>query len=114
MMVLSCLEVSSVETMYERIRGLRIQHGMSQEDLAKLVGYKGRSMIARIEAGEVNISETKIKAFAGVFGTTTEYLMNGTKPKNKPFDEILCMAYHEAPEAIQLAVRKLLELEGVE
>ena len=113
-MVLSCLEVNSVETMYERIRDLRIQHGMSQDDLAKQVGYKGRSMIARIEAGEVNISETKIKAFAGAFGTTTEYLMNGNKPKNKPFDEILCMAYHEAPEAIQLAVRKLLELEGVE
>lgn len=103
-----------METMYYRIRELRIQNGMSQADLAKLVGYKGRSMMARIEAGEVNLSETKIKAFAGALGTTTEYLMNGTMPKNKPFDEILCMAYHEAPEAIQLAVRKLLELEGVE
>lgn len=102
-------------TMYDRIKALRIESGMSQEDLAKLVGYKSRSMICRIEGGEVNISERKVKAFANVFGTTVEYLLNGEMPKNtKTFDEILCMSYHEAPEAIQLAVRKLLELEGLE
>lgn len=39
---------------------------------------------------------------------------NISEKQTPTFDEILCKSYHEAPEAIQLAVRKLLELEGLE
>lgn len=64
-------------TMYDRIRKLRLEHGMSQEDLAKKVGYKGRSMIARVESGQVDISQSKVKAFAAALDTTIDYLMDG-------------------------------------
>lgn len=37
---------------------------MSQEDLAKKTGYSGKSMIARIERGDVDLSQSKIMAFA--------------------------------------------------
>ena len=47
-------------TIYERIRHLRINAGMSQEDLAHAMGYKDRSMIAKIESGKVDISQRKI------------------------------------------------------
>ena len=51
-------------TLYERIRKLRIQAGMSQDDLAHALGYKDRSMITKIESGKVDISQKKIIAFA--------------------------------------------------
>ena len=62
-------------TIYERIRQLRINNGMSQDDLARAMGYKDRSMITKIESGKVDISQKKIIAFANVLGTTPAYLM---------------------------------------
>lgn len=61
--------------LYDRIRELRIARNMSQEDLARAMGYKDRSMITKIEAGKVDISQRKIVAFANVLGTTPSYLM---------------------------------------
>lgn len=63
--------------MYDRIRKLRIEQQMSQDDLAKKVGYTSRSMISRIEAGQVDISQSKVKAFAAALDTTIDYLMDG-------------------------------------
>ena len=62
-------------TLYEKIRQLRVQSGMSQDDLARAMGYKDRSMITKIEAGKVDISQKKIMAFAKVLNTTPGYLM---------------------------------------
>lgn len=62
-------------TMYDRIRDLRIKNGMSQDDLAKAIGYKDRSMITKIEAGKVDLSQRKIVAFANALRTTPGYLM---------------------------------------
>lgn len=60
---------------YENIRYLREQHGMSQEALAEKVGYRDRSSIAKIEAGLVDLSQSKIAAFASVLGVTPSQLM---------------------------------------
>lgn len=69
-------------TMYDRIKKLRLEQEMSQETLALKVGYKGRSMIARIESGQVDISQSKVKAFAKALNTSIDYLMDGTKQIN--------------------------------
>ena len=69
-------------TMYDRIKKLRLEQDMSQEELARRVGYKGRSMIARIESGQVDISQSKVKAFAKALNTSIDYLMDGTRPIN--------------------------------
>ena len=66
-----------MKTMYDRIRDLRIEKGMSQDDLAQAMGYKDRSMITKIESGAVDIAQSKIVAFARVLGTSTRYLMDG-------------------------------------
>lgn len=66
------------KTLYERIRELRIAAGMSQEELAHALGYKDRSMIAKIESGKVDISQKKIVTFARILGTTPSYLMGWT------------------------------------
>ena len=65
-------------TLYDRIRQLRIDAGMSQDDLARAMGYKDRSMITKIELGKVDISQKKILAFAKVLNTTPAYLMGWT------------------------------------
>jgi len=50
--------------MNERIRARRKELGMSQETLAKKVGYEGRSAISKIESGEIAIKWDMIPAFA--------------------------------------------------
>ena len=64
-----------METIYERIKRLREEKGLSQDDLAKILGYKSRSTINKIEKGKNDISQSRIKAFANALGTTPAYLM---------------------------------------
>lgn len=56
--------------LYQNIRNRRKELGMSQDELAKKVGYTSRSTIARIENGEIDISRSKIIAFAEALKTT--------------------------------------------
>lgn len=63
------------KTMYDRIREARISRDLTQGDLAKSLGYKSRTSIAKIEAGMVDLPQSKIKAFADVLGVSVGYLM---------------------------------------
>lgn len=60
---------------HENIKYLREKIGLSQEALAERVGYKDRSSIAKIEAGLVDLSQSKISAFASALGVTPAQLM---------------------------------------
>lgn len=64
----------------KRIRVRREELKLSQDELAKLLGYKSRSTIAKIESGENDLSQTKIEAFAKALQTTTSYLMGWDSP----------------------------------
>ena len=70
---------------YENIKKFRLQAGMSQAELAKRTGYTDRSSIAKIEKGMVDLSQSKIKQFADVFGVAQGELMGwdeNTAPEN--------------------------------
>lgn len=58
-----------------RIKQRREALGMSQAELAELLGYSDRSTIAKIEKGTNDITQSKIEAFAKVLHTTPAYLM---------------------------------------
>lgn len=58
-----------------RIKRRRMELDWSQRDLAAKMGYKNNSTIARIEAGEVEITQSRIVQFADVLGVTIAYLM---------------------------------------
>lgn len=60
---------------YERIKQRRIELGMSQDQLARLVGYETRGAISRIESGTRKINNEQIVAFANALQTTPLYLM---------------------------------------
>lgn len=60
---------------HENIIRLREKLGLSQEALAAMVGYKDRSSIAKVEAGKVDLSQSKIAAFAKALNVTPAQLM---------------------------------------
>lgn len=62
-------------TLGDRIRQLREKQKMSQDELAKAVGYESRSSIGKIELGKVEVTQSTIRAIAAVLGTTPGYLM---------------------------------------
>ena len=64
-----------MDILYENIKRLRKQLKMSQGDLAKKTGYTDRSSIAKIENGEVDLSQSRILAFADALHVTPQYLM---------------------------------------
>lgn len=61
--------------LYKNIRDRRKDLNMSQDSLAKLVGYTSRSTIARIENGEIDLPQSKIVEFAQALRVTPAYLM---------------------------------------
>jgi len=54
----------------ENLKRLRIARGMSQEELAKALGYTNRSSINKIEIGRSNIPTDKIARTAEVLGVS--------------------------------------------
>lgn len=61
----------------ENIKLKRLRLGLSQQELADRMGYKSRSTITRIEAGDNKVSEVKMSKFARVLDTTVEFLNTG-------------------------------------
>ena len=76
--------------LYKNIKELRLQNHWTQEELAQRMGYTDRSMIAKIEAGKVDLARSKIIEFAKVFDVPPGDLMDEdvwedyTPPKDTP------------------------------
>lgn len=71
-------------SLYKNIRLRREALGMTQDELAKKMGYTSRSTIARIESGENDIPQSKIEHFAKALQTTPAYLMGWEDNAEKP------------------------------
>lgn len=111
-------------TVGERIREARIKKGYSQSELAKLLGYKSRSSINKIEVDGRDIPRSSIVQFAKILGVTPSYLM-GWEDDDKKTDKVntlgklkisshellLVLSYRNKPE-LQKVIDKLLDIEG--
>lgn len=62
-------------TIGERIKYLRTSLNMTQDELAKLTGYKSRSSIQKIEAGERDITQSTIVSFANALKVSPSEIM---------------------------------------
>ena len=72
----------------ERIRQRREHLGLTQEMLAKKLGYSDKTAISKIESGQRELNQSKIKAFAKHLLTTPSYLMGWTDDP-RDYEEIL-------------------------
>ena len=74
-------------TVGERIREARLKKGYSQSELAKLLGYKSRSSINKIEVDGRDIPRSSIVQFAKILGVTPSYLMGWDTEEENIFDK---------------------------
>lgn len=88
------------KTMYDRIRSRREDLRMTQDELAKLTGYKSKTSITKIEQGKVDIPQSKIVAFAHALQTTVNYLMGST---DKSPANLFSPEFHKVPIVGQIA-----------
>ena len=100
----------------DKIKALRKQRNLSQDELARLTGYTDRSSIAKIEAGQVDLTESKILLFAQALGVSPSYLMGISDfvPPPAPALELtqaetqLVTDYRDASEEIRSAAATML------
>lgn len=62
-------------TIGSRIKARRNEMGISQRELAARLGYNDHTTLTRIEAGKVDLSQSKVVQFAEVLGVSPAYLM---------------------------------------
>ena len=84
--------------LYKNIKILREQKGLSQDELAKLTGYTSRSSIAKIEKGEVDLTRSKIIAFAKALGTSPGNLIGWCKTSEEKEQNKQEHTYHLCPK----------------
>ena len=101
--------------LYENIKSLRLESDMTQEELARKAGYSDKSMIAKIEAGKVDLPQSKIVLFAKIFGVAPGDLM-GYDGCVDYMDQLtdterrLIVAYRASSDEIQEAVCSILKV----
>lgn len=109
-----------------RIKQLRLERELSQDELAKRSGYGSRSTINKIELGINDVPQSKVKAIAEALGVTVEdiicweeqYNPNGQLASEveiieliaKQFDENAAYAFSEFIKLDNAEAKKILEL----
>ena len=108
----------------KKIKYFREILGMTQEELAKKLGYKSKTTIAKIELGTNDISQSKVVEFAKALNTTPAQLMGWEEPEmnktNKkptfplsPEEQQLVLAYRSADEIDKTIVKRTLKMDAV-
>jgi transcriptional regulator with XRE-family HTH domain len=59
----------------DRIKARRKELKLSQRELAARLGYNDHTTLTRIEAGKVELSQSRIVQFADALGVTPGYIM---------------------------------------
>lgn len=97
------------ETIYQRIKKRRLELEMSQEELAKKVGYSHKTAICKIEAGERKLKEDVISNLAKALDTTPAYLM-GWQDEDDRRERMarFYYRYEELSDLEQAMVRKIM------
>lgn len=95
----------------ERIKQRREALGMSQAELAELLGYSDRSTIAKIEKGTNDITQSKIEAFAKALRTTPAYLMGWENDSGEQDLELTALDVSKwldvSPDAVELVMEEM-------
>jgi len=71
-------------TVGEKVKMLREAQNMTQEELAKAVGYKTRSSITKIETGEADPTQKKLMKLAAALGVSPAELLGDSESEGDP------------------------------
>ena len=70
----------------ERIKNRRNELKWSQRKLSDVMGYNNHTIITKIEAGKVDVPQSRIVKFAEVLGVSVAYLMGWEEIEKKPVE----------------------------
>lgn len=103
-----------------RIKQRRERLGLSQEELAKRLGYKSRSTINKIELGINDIPQSKIKSFADALETSPAYLLGYDHPSlmeldliSKPDGSKIANNLKQIRDGLNISTKQLAEKIGI-
>ena len=104
----------------ERIRKRRLELGMTQEELAKTIGFKSRSSINKIEIGSHQLPRKRIVASAIALNVSIDYLLglddNFSDQHVASFpiyakERDLVISYRNADDTTKKIIRKILDID---
>ena len=96
-------------TVGEKIRDLRLQYGLTMEELAELLGVQ-RSAVNKYEKGiVVNLKRSTIVSLCRIFNVPSSYFLDDDTELT-PEEYRLIDAWRSADPGIQASVRKLLDI----
>lgn len=95
---------------YTNIKKRRKELGYTQTELANKLGYADKSMIAKIEKGQIDLSQSKIMAFAKALETDARILMgnDGIVTDKQP----TCNVFVSTNEKNLLEIYRVLDDKG--
>jgi transcriptional regulator with XRE-family HTH domain len=94
------------DTVYQRLRLAREQAGLSQGQIAKIIGYH-RPTISEIEAGRRKVSSDELALFAKHYGVSISWILNESESEEDPAVEL---AARELSSLNQEDLEKILRL----
>lgn len=106
--------------LYENIKKLRKELNLTQTELAEKMGYADKSMIAKIEKGQIDLPQSKIFAFAKALGTSPSELMgldgidSYMLKLSDPKEIQIIKSYRKASYTTQTAIDVLLDIDKEE
>lgn len=101
-------------TIGERIRQRREELNMTQDDLAKKLGYISRSSINKIELGHNNLKQSKIVQIAHALDTTPAYIMGWTFQEHERIlseaEQRIIMYYRQLSEEDKIRIEERMKI----
>lgn len=103
----------------KRIRDLRKEKGMTQKELANLLGYKSSSAIGMIEREERELVMDTIDKLAEIFNVSADYILGKTVEKvpgeldelEKEFKTLFERIQHISPDDRQIILKMIERFE---
>ena len=94
-----------------RIKELRTENGMKQQDLADRLKF-ARTLVSKYELGQIDLNTDTIRRLCEIFHVSADYLLGFSSrrtPEISPEDGALLAAYHAATPEIRAIIDTALE-----
>jgi len=92
MQTVICEEISKMATFEQRFVKLKVEKGVTLEEIANAIG-SNKSSLSRIVNNHLNVKKDTIEAIAGYFNVDVAYLLGESEIRRKNYDDIINNAY---------------------